>query len=104
MAVMLLMPMLSKCFIFKDENFRPVALEVDDSNQWIFVGTQQEIRLISIKNGTVKDPSLNDQAEEGVVPHKKEVVRMFENRTSSVLRHFTFGPILEGLVIGQKFM
>jgi len=28
-------------------------VEVDERSEWIFVGTQKEIRLISLKNGTV---------------------------------------------------
>jgi hypothetical protein len=41
-----------------EDGFRPVAVEVDNTNQWIFVGTQQEIRQISLKNGTVSILSL----------------------------------------------
>ena len=41
-------------FHLLDDPFRPVALEVDDTNQMIFVGTQTDIRLISMNNGTVR--------------------------------------------------
>jgi hypothetical protein len=32
-----------------------VALEASEADQWIFVGTQTEIRLLSLRNGTVRN-------------------------------------------------
>ena len=40
-------------FFSADEFFRPAALAVDDSNEVIFVATFVDIRMISLKNGSV---------------------------------------------------